>query len=142
MALLQSIDYNRSNVWMVSLRPGCLIKWLEKSDWLQGWCIIDEKAWLIENILYSRGGCTSVGVFVRAWSKLLRFVWTTSSGCFFFLAQRSVLIVLLHMQRLPNIYRRCNHRHGYSKWYYSYKHSPGGTVVIITWGNLQSVSWY
>lgn len=66
-------------VWTVSLWPGCLIKWLEKSDWLQGWCIIDERAWLIENILYSRGGRMSVWVGVRGRSKWLHSVWTTSS---------------------------------------------------------------
>lgn len=62
LALLLSIYYNGTNVWMVSLWLHCLIKWLEKSDWLQGWCIIDERAWLIENILRTRGGC------VRAWA--------------------------------------------------------------------------
>lgn len=138
MALLRSIDYNRSNAWMVSLWPGCLIKWLEKSDWLQGWCIIDERAWLIENILYSRGGCMSAWVCVCGWSKWLHFVWTTSSVS----AQHSVLIVILHRHTLPNIYCMCNHKYGRSKWYYSHKHSPRGTMGIITLGNLHNVSWY
>lgn len=63
---------------MVSLWPGCLIKRLEKSDWLQGWCIIDEWAWLIENILFTRGRVHEY-VGVCGWGKWIHFVWTATS---------------------------------------------------------------
>lgn len=79
-----------------------------------------------------------VGVCVCGWSKWLHFVWTTSSVS----AQHSVLIVILHRHTLPNIYCMCNHKYGRSKWYYSHKHSPRGTMGIITLGNLHNVSWY
>lgn len=106
----------------------CLIKWLEKSDWLQGWCIIDEWAWLIENILHSGEGCCAPK---RA--RVCVCVCVAGVSGFILCEQLNqlmhctvFLIVILHRHTLPNIYCICNHKHGRCKLWHSHKRRPGG----------------